>query len=76
MFGWKAMRRQLSELTSQIDQFRSQCDALGEQMLKRDEELKQLRAVQTALRIQLDENMERSEKAVEALFHRIEMKLR
>ena len=58
------MRRQLGELASQSDQFRSQCEALRKQMLERDEELKQLHAVQTALRIQLDENMERSEKAV------------
>ena len=74
MFRWKAMRLQLGELASQVDQLSSQCQTLGQQVLERDEELKQLRAVQAALRLQLDENMDRSDKAAAALFHRIETK--
>ena len=74
MFGWKAMRVQLDELASQVDQLSSQCQTLGQQVLELDEELKQLRAVQAALRLQLDENMNRCDKAAAALFNRIETK--
>ena len=74
MFGSKAMRLQLEALAAQVDQLKSQCEAFGRQMLDRDEELTQLRAIQAALRIQLDEHMDRSDRAAAALFHRIEMK--
>ena len=76
MFGMKTRRTQLAHLADRVTQLATRCDDLAQQRIDQEKALEDLRSEQTVLRLRLAELAERSDKAVTALLHRIEVKSR